>query len=105
MNISQILSLFGSGKLLLASASTVVLGSESRGIHSHVLLSHGSWCRATPILFGRASETLHTWIQASVRGPTLKQHSKASININVPSGIRNHDLSWAAENRRGHRIG
>jgi hypothetical protein len=28
-----------SGKLMLALASTVVLGSESRGTHGHILLS------------------------------------------------------------------
>jgi hypothetical protein len=33
----------GSRKLLLVLASTVILGSESRGTHEHVLLSHGSW--------------------------------------------------------------
>jgi hypothetical protein len=84
-----------SGKLLLALASTVLV-SESRGIHSHILLAHGPWCRATPVLIGRTS---------SARDVTLKQHSKAPVNINVPSGIRNHDLSWAAENRRGQRNG
>jgi hypothetical protein len=31
-----------SGKLLLALASTVILGSESRGPHDHILLSDGS---------------------------------------------------------------
>jgi hypothetical protein len=33
-------------KLLLALASTVILGSESRGTHDHILLSHYSGSRA-----------------------------------------------------------
>jgi hypothetical protein len=35
----------GSGKLLLGLASTVILGSDSRGTHDHILLSHGSETR------------------------------------------------------------
>jgi hypothetical protein len=34
-------------KLLLTLASTVILGSESRGTHDHILRSHDSGCRAT----------------------------------------------------------
>jgi hypothetical protein len=34
-------------KLLLALASTVLLGSESRGTNDHILLSHVSGSRAT----------------------------------------------------------
>jgi hypothetical protein len=37
----------GSGKLLLATASTVILGSGSRGTHEHTFLSHDSDSRAT----------------------------------------------------------
>lgn len=36
----------GSGKLLLAIASIVILASESRGTHGHILMSHDSRCRA-----------------------------------------------------------
>jgi hypothetical protein len=36
-----------SGKLLLALASTVILGSESRGAHDHISLSHDFGSRAT----------------------------------------------------------
>jgi hypothetical protein len=32
----------GSGKLLLVLASTIILGSESRGVHDHISLSHDS---------------------------------------------------------------
>jgi hypothetical protein len=41
------LSICLSGKLLLALASTVILGSESRWTHDHILLSHDSGSRAT----------------------------------------------------------
>jgi hypothetical protein len=37
-----------SGKLLLALASTVILGSESHGTHGHILVSHDSGSHATP---------------------------------------------------------
>jgi hypothetical protein len=32
----------GSGKFLLVLASTIILVSESRGTHDHILLSHDS---------------------------------------------------------------
>jgi hypothetical protein len=35
-----------SAKFLRALNSTVILGSESRGNHDHILLSHGSGSRA-----------------------------------------------------------
>jgi hypothetical protein len=37
----------GSGKLLLDSASTVILGFGTRGTHDHIFLSHDSGSRAT----------------------------------------------------------
>jgi hypothetical protein len=36
-----------SGRLLLALARTVILGSGSHGTHGHIFLSHDSWSRAT----------------------------------------------------------
>jgi hypothetical protein len=38
------------GKLLLALASTIILSSESRGTHGHILLSHDFVSRATLII-------------------------------------------------------
>jgi hypothetical protein len=39
-----------SGKFLLALVSTIILGSEFRGTHEHILLSHDSGSRAAESL-------------------------------------------------------
>jgi hypothetical protein len=46
---------FGSGKLLLALGSTVILDSGSRGTHDHIFLSHdsGSLATTSPLSLGR----------------------------------------------------
>jgi hypothetical protein len=44
-----------SGKLLLGLASTVNFGSESRGTHRHVLLSHDSKSPVTESVITRTS--------------------------------------------------
>jgi hypothetical protein len=40
------------GQLLLVLASIVILGSESRGAHDHILLTHCSGSRAAPSFIG-----------------------------------------------------
>jgi hypothetical protein len=49
--------LVGSGKLLLALASKVILGSESCGTHDHTLLFHDSGSCATLFLMGEVNTT------------------------------------------------
>jgi hypothetical protein len=49
----------GSGKLLLGFANTVILDSESRLNHDHILLSHGSGSRVTPVRGKRARKFMY----------------------------------------------
>jgi hypothetical protein len=43
----------GTGKLLLDLASRVILGSESRETHDHIVFCHDSGSRATPLVYCR----------------------------------------------------
>jgi hypothetical protein len=43
-----------SGKLMLVLASTVIIGSEPRGTHDHILLSHDSGCCARANVYRNA---------------------------------------------------
>jgi hypothetical protein len=51
---------FGSGKFLLALASTAVLGHESRGTHDRVVLFHDSGSRVTRVPVTASLNGLHT---------------------------------------------
>jgi hypothetical protein len=73
----------GLGKLLLALASTVILGSEPRGTHDHILLSHDSGCRATVTVENLIAPNVHL-----LQNRPITNCCKA--NYITDTGVRNY---------------
>jgi hypothetical protein len=70
-------------KLLLGLASTVILCSESRGTHDHVLLSHDT---GRPATLARLSVKVKVKIKVLLR-PTVSR--SVCLGFKTPSGARN----------------
>jgi hypothetical protein len=67
------------GKLLLALASTVTLGSESRGIHDPILLFHDSGCRAVVVVWSLMFFLSYFCFPSVAYGGPYREHQKCQI--------------------------